>query len=188
MDITHHRYFPAILILACVVLLTGAGAAQQPGCQSPCDPPTAWQDFNSFTLTLTAPGVADYSEWQGSINQESNDIQVDVESLESGSVIKGKILMIGGRVMAIQGPIAKPGSEIDALDVPVLQVQLVTKLLGRALPNGPASIQSEQPHQLRGQQNGRSDCHSKCRRRDSAALAGRRRRQAHSGPTAFDTP
>ncbi|PSH04826.1 MAG: hypothetical protein CXZ00_05530 [Acidobacteria bacterium] len=52
--------------------------------------------------------------------------------------------MIGGRVMAIKGPIAEAGYEIDALDAAALQLQLVMKLLGRALPDGPASVKSAQ--------------------------------------------
>ena len=139
MALTHNRFFLPSLILACLALLTGASAAQQPGSE-----PAAWQDFNSFTLNLTQPGEPGYSEWRGHINSQSNDIQIDVETQHSGAVVRGKILMIGGRVMAIQGPIAEAGHEIDALDGPVLQVQLVTKLLARALPNGPASIPSAQ--------------------------------------------
>ena len=139
MALTHNRFFLASPILACLALLTGTSPAQQPAGE-----PAAWQDFNSFTLNLTQPGQPGYSEWRGHINSQSNDIQIDVETQHSGAVVRGKILMIGGRVMALQGPIAEPGSEIDALDGPVLQVQLVTKLLARALPNGPASIPSAQ--------------------------------------------
>ena len=51
--------------------------------------------------------------------------------------LKGKILMVGGRVLATQGPIAEPGYEIDALDAPILEQELVSRLLGAALPNGP---------------------------------------------------
>ncbi len=47
-------------------------------------------------------------------------------------------------MMATQGPIAEPGYELDALDGAILQLQLVTKLLGRAIPEGPATIKSAQ--------------------------------------------
>lgn len=85
-----------------------------------------------------------YSLWQGQFDKETNDIQVDVETSQAGKVVKGKILMIGGRVMAVQGPIVEPGYEIDALDGAVLELQLVIKLLGRVLPNGPTALRSAQ--------------------------------------------
>ena len=140
---TRHA-FTLTLLLVCFSLVAPGNASQEEGCSNPCGKPTAWQDFNSFTLKAGAPGQAAYSQWQGQFDEVSGDIQINVEQSVSGTVAKGKILMIGGRVMAIQGPIAEPGYEIDALDAAILQLQLVTKLLGRALPNGPASVKSAQ--------------------------------------------
>lgn len=113
-------------------------------CSDQCGEPTAWQDFNSFALRVTTPSTPAYSEWQGGIDEETHDIHVDVEQSDGTAVVKGKILMIGGRVMAMQGPIARPGYEIDALDAFALQLQLVMKLLGRVYPNGPASTKTVQ--------------------------------------------
>lgn len=138
------RVFILTLILVCFAIAASGSASQQQDCEDPCGKPTAWQDFNSFTLKAGSSGQAAYSQWQVKFDKESNDIQVDVEQSVPGTVAKGKILMIGGRIMAIQGPIAEPGYEIDALDAANLQLQLVTKLLGRALPNGPASVRSTQ--------------------------------------------
>jgi len=136
-----NRISTAILCLACVVLASVSCAAQNKNCDGDsCKNLTAWQGFNSFTLRAGAPGDADYTLWQGSFDKETNDIQVDVEENVSGKAAKGKILVIGGRDMAIQGPIAEPGYEIDALDGPILQLQLVEKILSRVFPNGPASI------------------------------------------------
>jgi hypothetical protein len=118
--------------------------AQQENCAGPCGRPTAWQDFNNFTLKMTTPGNSGYSLWQGRFDKETNDIQVNVETSENGRVARGKILMIGGRIMAVQGPIVEPGYEIDAMDAPVLELQLVVKLLGRVLQDGPSSVRSPQ--------------------------------------------
>jgi len=49
--------------------------------------------------------------------------------------------MVGGRVLALQGKVAEPGYEIDALDGPVLEFQLLRRLLGASLPKGPAEVQ-----------------------------------------------
>jgi len=115
---------------------------QQQLCQDPCGKPTAWQEFNRFSLKVTTPGQPGYSIYKGSFDKETSDIQIDVENFQSDSINKGKILMIGGRIMATRGPITEPGYEIDALDGAILQLQLVTKLLGRAIPEGPGKITS----------------------------------------------
>ena len=136
-----NRISTAILCLMCVVLVSVRSTAQNEKCDSDsCKNLTAWQGFNSFTLRAGAPDNPDYTLWQGSFDKDTNDIQVDVEETASGKVTKGKILVIGGRDMAIQGSIAEPGYEIDALDMPILQLQLVEKILSRVFPNGPASI------------------------------------------------
>jgi hypothetical protein len=143
------RTFPLVaflLVIECAASLGWANVPQQQQkpCGGPCGEPTAWQDFNRFTLRVTTPTAAAYSQWKGDIDEATNDIQVVVEQSEGRSVVNGMILMIGGRVMAIQGPIAQPGYEIDALDGFALQLQLVMKLLGRAYPRGPASTKTIQ--------------------------------------------
>lgn len=138
---------PGLLIFTLVALcvapaLLGSTGQQQQPCQDTCGKPTTWQEFNSFSLKVTAGGEGGYSTFQGSFDKETSDIQIDVENSETGSIKKGKILMIGGRIMATQGPVTEPGYEIDALDAPILELQLLTKLLSRAIPEGPASITS----------------------------------------------
>ena len=134
-----------ILAIASLASIVSTSAAQQKPCNDPCGVPTAWQEFNSFTSKTNTPDQPGYTQLQGRFDKETNDIQVDVEDSGPGPVATGKILMIAGRVMAIQGPIAKPGYEIDAIDAAVLQWQLVIKVLGRAFPDGPASVKPAQP-------------------------------------------
>ena len=81
---------------------------------------------------MTAPSEPGYTIWNGKFDSATGDIQIDVETNDGNKTVKGKILMVGGRVMAMQGPIAEPGYEIDALDAPILEQQLVTRLLGEA--------------------------------------------------------
>jgi hypothetical protein len=56
--------------------------------------------------------------------------------------------------MAVQGPIIEHGYEIDALDAPVLEYQLVLKLLSKALPNGPAQISGKRDIDLKEEKEG----------------------------------
>jgi hypothetical protein len=132
------RLFLAVYLTASVQ----AGTAQQEPCKDACGKPTSWQDFNSFSLKVVEAGQREYALYQGKFDKTTGDMQFDVEEAGSGSPKKGKILMVGGRVMATQGPITEPGYEIDALDGVVLQYQLLIKALGRALPDGPKAVES----------------------------------------------
>jgi hypothetical protein len=139
------RLFTASLFLAlCGVAFSaiGSAAAKEPCEQeSPCGKPTAWQDFNVFTLTMRVPNDPGSGTWNGQFSPDTFDLQIDVDATDGKKSTKGTIIMIGGRVMATRGLDLEPGYEIDSLDGPVLYFQLVTRLLGAALPDGPSSIQ-----------------------------------------------
>ena len=140
MKIPHH----ILVILAPIVLFFGFvsfdGWAANAPCEDPSDKATSWSEFNVFSIKVTFPDTTDFALWHGQFDKGSNDIQVDVETTDAGKARKGKILMIGGRVLAIQGDITDPGYEIDALDAPVLEYQAVIRMLGTALPDGPAGL------------------------------------------------
>ena len=123
---------------------TALESSQQVDCQIAKELPKTWQEFNGFKLRTSSPGASWYSQWRGTFDNASNDIGVDVEYSRAGSVNAGKILMINGRVLAVQGPIASPGYELDALQSAVLRFQLVSAILTLALPDGPASVQADQ--------------------------------------------
>ena len=109
-------------------------------CGDPCGKPTAWDEFNKFELKVTGPKEPGYSFWKGTFDKESLDIQIDVEVWDGKKITKGQMFMIGGRVLVTKGPVTEPGYEIDALDAPVLEQELVFRLLGAALPSGPDKI------------------------------------------------
>jgi len=89
---------------------------------------------------MTVPKQAGYSSWKGMVDKDSLDIQIDVEVRNGKEITKGQVFMVGGRVLVTRGPITEPGYEIDALDAPILEQELVLRLLGATLPNGPAEI------------------------------------------------
>ena len=132
-----------VVVITFTWLISGAlfAAPQKDACEDPCGKPTAWDEFNKFELKMTVPKEPGYSSWKGTFDKQSLDIQINVEVTDGKKVTKGKILMVGGRVLATQGPIAEPGYEIDALDAPILEQELVSRLLGAALPNGPEGTQ-----------------------------------------------
>jgi len=137
--------------LSCVTL---SGASPQDTCGDPCGKPTAWNEFNKFELKMTTPKEPGYSSWKGTFDKESLDIQIYVEVSDGKRITKGQIVMVGGRVLATRGPVTEPGYEIDALDAPVLEQELVFRLLGAALPNGPEEIKGVRKIDYRSEKTG----------------------------------
>jgi hypothetical protein len=123
-------------------------------CHSHCGIADAWSEFNVFEIRMSVSGRSDQAHWRGRFDRNTDDIQIDVENSDGGKIKRGKILMVGGRVMAVQGPIIEHGYEIDALDAPVLEYQLVLKLLSKALPNGPAQISGKRDIDLKEEKEG----------------------------------
>jgi hypothetical protein len=133
--------FAVTIFLTCLICVSLGSASSDETCGDPCGKPTPWDEFNKFGLKMTVLKTPGYSSWNGTFDKDSHDIQIDVEIWDGKKITKGKIFMVGGRVMVTQGPVTEPGYEIDALDAPILEQELVFRLLGAALPNGPEKIQ-----------------------------------------------
>jgi hypothetical protein len=137
------KYVLLAFLLAFLCPIGSFASTKDEKCVDPCGKPTPWDEFNVFELKVTSPEHAGYQLWRGRFDKSSKDIQISVESSDAKGTAKGMILLIGGRVMAIQGPIIQKGYEIDALDAPVLHFELIQRLLGRAYPGGPDNIAGE---------------------------------------------
>jgi hypothetical protein len=142
------------IVLNCLIRVSLCGASQEGPCKDPCGTPTVWSDLNVFELRMTVPGQPGDAFWRGRFDEQSHDIQIEVETSDGKTVTKGKILMVGGRVMAVQGPVTEPGYEIDALDAAVLEQQLVVRLLGKVLSGGPPAKQGVQKINHREEKDG----------------------------------
>ena len=129
-------------------------AAQQTPCDEACGKPTPWDNFNVFAIKVAAPGQQGYQFLNGRFDNDSSDAQIDIENSDGRSTKKGKILLIGGRFIAIQGPISEEGYEIDALDGAVLQLRMVVGVLGEVLPSGPAGITVQRIVDFRNEKTG----------------------------------
>lgn len=132
--------FAIIILLINLIFVSICSAGKDKAGGDTCGQPTPWDEFNAVELKMTVPNKPGYSIWNSKFDKETFDIQVEVETSDGKQTKKGKILMVGGRVMATQGPITEPGYEIDALDATILYQKLVIRLLGESLPNGPAAI------------------------------------------------
>jgi len=153
-EIMRSFYLLVAVFILCLCHDSVCATSEVENCSNPCGKPTVWDEFNAFELTVTVPGKPGYQSWRGKFDKESSDIQIDVETTDGQKPTSGTILLIGGRVMALQGPIAEPGYEIDALDAPVLYLKLVLRLLGEALPRGPVEVRGERKIEFNNDKTG----------------------------------
>ena len=118
--------FRGVLLL---VLATAASAA---------DVPATWSGFSAVTLTF-AEGRSLGTTWTGVFDDAKRDFLLDVQ-LREPEPMRGKVGLVGGRVMIVRGLELAPGAEIDAIDGPVLSMRLALTVLARLFPNGPHTV------------------------------------------------
>jgi len=53
---------------------------------------------------------------------------------------EGRVLVVGGQAMVVDGLDLEPGYEIDAIDMPAFHFQLLYAVLEQIFPGGPASV------------------------------------------------
>lgn len=99
----------------------------------------AWYAANVFKLVTARPGSSDVSRFTMTVHDPHN-LTIEVDNPGQ----KGTIKLVEGRAMLTRGLALGPGSEIDALDGPVLNFQLVISLLARAVPAGPDKMTGTQ--------------------------------------------
>ncbi len=88
-------------------------------------------------------GSTDEARWQGEIDPKTNDFLIHAD-IKGAQAMKGDVGMVAGRVMLSRGLELPRGSEIDAIDGPVLMYIMSQAVLKRVFAGGPASITREQ--------------------------------------------
>jgi len=100
--------------------------------------PAMWNGFTAVTLTF-AEGGSPGTTWSGVFDESTRDFLLDVQ-LREPDLVRGKVGLVGGRAMIVQGLTLARGAEIDAMDGPILSMRLALTLLERLFPDGPSSI------------------------------------------------
>jgi hypothetical protein len=110
----------------------------------PCGKRTDWNEFETIRLRMMQKGMPSPATWIMRSSRQNGDLQVDIDYPDPKRPQRGTIMMVEGETFVSRGIDLPKGSEIDALDWPLLTIIMTTKVLSRALPNGPASIKSKQ--------------------------------------------
>jgi hypothetical protein len=109
-----------------------------------CADDSPWAQFNRMTLEITGAERAGQKRWLFETTA-NNDLSLSVEETHDGKTRKGSIFAIPGLAMATDLPGLQEGAQIDDLDGPILQSQLITSILHYAFPDGPKSISKQTP-------------------------------------------
>ena len=135
----------ASVLIPMLMLLLAATSAVAKDCSEstdPCGTQIQWSQFEAVHLqsgqVAGPPGLT--ADLQ--VSRDNGDFQIDVDIADAKQPQHGTIMMVAGRVMVSKGLTLKPGAEVDALDEPLLTLILVGKVLARALPAGPTSVNS----------------------------------------------
>lgn len=138
---------PQSILTALLLTLSQTGMAQEP----------SWYEANRMQIQIAddESSVA----WTFAFSNEG-DMSVDIDQ-KTGQILKqGQIILVEGESLLTKDLALKKGSEIDALDGPALQYQLITQLLAHAFPNGPVELSgtqtSEKTEAIQGIQVGTS--------------------------------
>jgi hypothetical protein len=105
--------------------------------------PSPWSGFADYALSTRVPNGGTGS-WTFRTFADPGDSILEFDTPQGSGRTKGAIILVGGGAIAIRGFTPEPGFEMDPLDVAILQLKLVTALLDRALPGGPASLKGSQ--------------------------------------------
>jgi hypothetical protein len=75
---------------------------------------------------------------------KNGDGRIETSGSRGGKSYAGSLMLISGNRMLARDLPMVPGAEIDALDGPVLEVNLALELLAKAFPRGPESLTTPQ--------------------------------------------
>lgn len=130
---------------ACVGILfalatTLAGAQSRP--QSLPEGSSGWAQGNRVLLGVTQERAGFSAQWRFQ-RSAGSDIVLDLEESRRGQMRAGSLMLVAdGALLARDVPLER-GRELDAFNGPLLMLQLTLRVLERAAPGGPKSIERD---------------------------------------------
>lgn len=106
-------------------------------------PAVTWQDINSLSLTVEDNQNSWKANWLITIDKEKNTISIEKDDYFHDHNLKGTLIVLAGKTMLSKGLVLQKGYEIDALDTPIIMLQLLVDILNKTIPSGPSSVTKE---------------------------------------------
>lgn len=121
-------------VLASVALCAGAQNAA---------PASLWYAAGHVALTVVDASRGLTAAWQFD-RADNDDVRIVKDERRGATTVKGTLLSVcGDQALVLQDIVPARLAELRELDEPVLHLQLVLRLLARALPQGPVAMEGE---------------------------------------------
>jgi hypothetical protein len=112
-----------------------------------------WARGNRLLIGVTQPRAGFSAQWRFD-RADNGDILLEKDEQRAGQTTVGAVLLVGSGALAVRELRVERGHELDALNGPLLMLQLVLRLLERAVPSGPAGLTSDVQVELADKQDG----------------------------------
>lgn len=124
------------LLVACAALHVGAQTRAPSKSATP--PASEWARGNRVLLGVTQPALGFSAQWRFE-RSTAGDIFLERQENRAGKIEAGAFLLIDGALI-VRDTRLEPGKELDAMNGPLLMLQLVLQLLERSVPGGPSKL------------------------------------------------
>jgi hypothetical protein len=147
------RHVLLALLVALVPLAPQAQPKPAPPCKgAECDRTTPWKKLTQVSMIASEPDSPALEIYRAEFDPERRDFAIQVDLRRVDGEARGTVAMVGGRVMLARGLPLETGRELEAIDLPLTNIQLAQVLLGRAIPGGPDSLRGERNIDHRGKE------------------------------------
>ena len=136
MDLKTSLFILIGALIPCVVFASNTERAN-------LDSVSDWYQTNRFELSIQDDQNNWTAHWLISLDINSNTIKIEKNDYFLDQNIKGSLIILLGKVMLSNGLILKRNHEIDAVDTPVIMLQLLLNLLYQSVPKGPQTVGNE---------------------------------------------
>jgi hypothetical protein len=139
------RFLACLLVAAAATAALPVAAQQKaPACKgAECDRNTPWKKLTQVSLIASEPDSPALEIYRAEFDPARGDVAINVDLRRADGDVRGTVAMVGGRVLLTRGLAVETGRELEAFDLPMLNIQLAQILLGRALPEGPDTLRGE---------------------------------------------
>lgn len=129
--------------LACAALLALAMPAWSQCKGAACDKDGPWRKLTRVELILSDPDSPHIEIFRAEFERERGDAAIELDLRRPDGEARGTVAVVAGHVMLVRNMPLEPGREIEALDWPLVNIQLAQIVLGRLYPGGPSTVQGD---------------------------------------------
>jgi hypothetical protein len=132
--------------LLALVVCSSLPAAAQPRSPAKSEQPavSGWAKGNRVLLGVTQSTLGFSAQWRFE-RSTIGDIYLETQENRAGRMDAGSLLLLSDGALLVRDMRLLPGRELDAINGPLLMLQLVLQLLERGVPGGPKALARDTP-------------------------------------------